>query len=67
MITWGKIEGKPLFLGNTNNSNNNNKKQYLIPESPLRDELALKMVNKSMSKKRDEKLREKLGLERKLG
>eukprot|EP00347_Sterkiella_histriomuscorum_P000188 403376844 len=65
MITWGKIEGEPLFLGH-NTKQAQQKQQYAIPESPLRDDLGIKMANKTQVKKREEKAKEKSDIMRKL-
>ncbi|CDW83585.1 protein dgcr14 [Stylonychia lemnae] len=64
MITWGKIEGKPLFLGTT--EKNENKKQYSIPQISVREDLSIKMANKTSSKKREEKAKQKKDIDRKL-
>ena len=51
MITWGTIEGEPMFLGVTGGEG----KKYKVPDTPVREELSLKLAGKAQAKKREEK------------
>jgi len=53
MITWGAIEGEPVFLGVA--SSERSKSGYKLPYTPVREEISHKLVNKAQVKKREEK------------
>ena len=48
LITWGKVEDVNVIRNNTN--------KYKIPDTPLREDIGIKMANKTSAKKREEKL-----------
>lgn len=50
MMTWGTIEGEPQFLGVT---------KFKIQETSQRDEIGMKLANKTQAKKREEKMMQK--------
>jgi len=50
MITWGKIKGEPVFLGEISS--------FRIQKTPLREEISMRLTPASL-RKRDEKAKDK--------
>ncbi len=55
-MSWGRIKGEPVFLGNTSKPQNN---AFKVQATPIRDEIGFKMASATQQKKRDEKANEK--------